>query len=61
MPGIRPLVSDAPKTTESDKGPDNARDDVISDPAEGAGDRVDWSSEGGATPSGPADTGDDAQ
>lgn len=54
-------MSEQPKTTESDNGPDNARDDVISDPAEGADDRVDWSSEGGATPSGPADTGDDSQ
>ncbi|BCI55252.1 hypothetical protein NIIDNTM18_45300 [Mycolicibacterium litorale] len=51
-------MTDEPKTTESDTSPDNAQDDVISDPAEGAGDRVDWSSEGGATPSGPADTGD---
>jgi hypothetical protein len=33
--------------------------DVESDRAKGAGDRSDWSDEGGATPSGPAeDTGD---
>jgi hypothetical protein len=51
-------VSDDPKTAQTDKGADNAKDDVISDPGEGAGDRADWSSEGGATPSGPADTGD---
>jgi len=55
------VSQDAPKTAESDKGPDNARDDVQSDPGEGAGDRTDWSGEGGATPSGPADTGDETQ
>jgi hypothetical protein len=35
-------------------------DDVESDPAEGAGDRSDWSDEGGATPSGPAEDTDDS-
>ena len=30
-------------------------DDVQSDPAKGAEDRSDWSDEGGATPSGPAE------
>ncbi|MEV0761462.1 hypothetical protein [Nocardia sp. NPDC050435] len=44
-----------PKTTDTGKGPDTAEDDVQSDPAKGAGDRADWSDEGGATPEGPAD------
>jgi len=34
-------------------------DDVESDPAKGAGERSDWSDEGGATPSGPAGDTDD--
>ncbi|WP_255397285.1 hypothetical protein [Mycobacterium sp. ACS1612] len=34
-------------------------DDVESDPAKGAGERSDWSDEGGATPSGPAEDTDD--
>jgi hypothetical protein len=50
-----------PKTTESDAGPEGADDDVQSDPAKGTEDRVDWSDEGGAMPSGPADTGDPTQ
>jgi hypothetical protein len=49
---------DGPKTTGSDEGAD---DDVQSDPAKGDDDGVDWSDEGGATPSGPADTGDHTQ
>jgi cation diffusion facilitator family transporter len=49
-----------PKTTESDSGPDD-RKDVQSDPAKGAGDRADWSDEGGATETGPADEGDQTQ
>jgi hypothetical protein len=40
------------------KKPDT-EDDVESDPAKGAGDRSDWSDEGGATPSGPAGDTDD--
>ena len=36
-----------------------AEDDVESDPAKGAGERTDWSDEGGATPSGPAEDTDD--
>jgi hypothetical protein len=39
-------------------GPDT-EEDVESDPAKGAGDRSDWSDEGGATPSGPAEDTDD--
>ena len=34
-------------------------DDVQSDPAKGAEERSDWSDEGGATPSGPAEDTDD--
>jgi hypothetical protein len=43
-----------PNTTDSDAGAAGADDDVISDPSKGQDDRVDWSDEGGATPSGPA-------
>jgi hypothetical protein len=50
-----------PETTESDSGPENADDDVMSDPARSDGASGDWSDEGGATPSGPADTGDPTQ
>ena len=48
-----------PKTAESDIGAQGADDDVESDPAKGSDDRVDWSDEGGATPSGPAGDTDD--
>ena len=44
-----------PKTSDSDNGPQGAAEDVQSDPAKGAEDRSDWSDEGGATPTGPAD------
>ena len=50
-----------PETAESDAGAAGADDDVQSDPAKGSDDRADWSDEGGATPSGPADTGDHKQ
>ena len=50
-----------PETEQSDAGPENADDDVVSDPARSAGAGGDWSDEGGATPSGPADTGDHTQ
>jgi hypothetical protein len=50
-----------PETAESDAGPENTDDDVVSDPARSAGGSGDWSDEGGATPSGPADTGDHSQ
>jgi cation diffusion facilitator family transporter len=43
-----------PNTSESDSGPEGG-EDVQSDPAKGADDRTDWSDEGGATPTGPAD------
>ena len=43
-----------PKTSQSDSGPEG-REDVQSDPAKGAGDRSDWSDEGGATDEGPAE------
>ena len=54
---------DKPDTAETDAGPPNADDDVQSDPARGSAgtEGVDWSDEGGATPSGPADTGDHTQ
>lgn len=56
---------DNPDTAATDVGPSNADDDVESDPARGTDDTdeegVDWSDEGGATPSGPADTGDPTQ
>jgi hypothetical protein len=51
--------SKKPTTSESDVGPTGADDDVQSDPAKGTDDRVDWSDEGGATPSGPAEDTDD--
>ena len=51
---------DNPDTAETDAGPSGADDDVESDPARGD-EGVDWSDEGGATPSGPADTGDHTQ
>lgn len=50
-----------PDTAETDVGPSEADDDVESDPAKGAEEGVDWSDEGGATPGGPADTGDHTQ
>ncbi|MGK2852892.1 MAG: hypothetical protein ACSLE3_02100 [Microbacteriaceae bacterium] len=40
-----------PQTITSNAGPDGAKD-VQSDPAKGAGDRADWSDEGGATADG---------
>lgn len=49
-----------PKTAESDFGPESA-EDVQSDPAKGNEDKADWTDEGGATPSGPADGGDQTQ
>jgi len=49
------VTKDKPDTTETDSGPENADDDVVSDPSKGADDEGgDWSDEGGATPSGPA-------
>jgi hypothetical protein len=38
-----------------------ADDDVQSDPAKDTDEGSDWSEEGGATPTGPADTGDHTQ
>ena len=55
------MNKDKPETTESDSGPKGADDDVVSDPARSAGGSGDWSDEGGATPSGPADKGDQSQ
>ena len=56
-----PVSKDKPDTVESDTGPKGADDDVESDPAKGTDDRAEWSDEGGATESGPADTGDPSQ
>lgn len=53
------MKKDNPDTVESDNGPAGADDDVLSDPAKGSDDRSDWSDEGGATPSGPAEDTDD--
>jgi hypothetical protein len=55
------MSSKKPETAQSDAGKEGADEDVLSDPGKGAGDRADWSDEGGATPSGPADTGDPTQ
>jgi len=48
------MKSEKPDTAQTDAGPSNADDDVESDPAKGDEDQADWSDEGGATPSGPA-------
>jgi hypothetical protein len=55
------MKKDTPDTADTDTGPSGADDDVVSDPGKGSDDRADWSDEGGATPSGPADTGDPSQ
>ncbi len=55
------MNKDKPETAESDSGPAGANDDVVSDPAKADDGSGDWSDEGGATPSGPADTGDHTQ
>ncbi|MCW2558477.1 MAG: cation transporter [Mycobacterium sp.] len=52
------MSSPEPKTSQSDVGPDGA-EDVQSDPAKGADEKSDWSDEGGATPEGPADEGEE--
>jgi cation diffusion facilitator family transporter len=54
------MSGDSPKTTESDSGPEGGKD-VQSDPAKGSDDKSDWSDEGGATETGPADEGDHTQ
>jgi hypothetical protein len=51
--------SKKPQTADTDAGAHNADDDVASDPAKGAVEGSDWSDEGGATPSGPAEDTDD--
>ena len=55
------VTKEKPDTAESNVGPKDADDDVQSDPAKGAEEGGDWSDEGGATRSGPADTGDYTQ
>jgi len=54
------MSSESPKNIASDSGPEGAKD-VQSDPAKGADGASDWSDEGGATETGPADTGDRTQ
>ena len=46
------MNKEKPETAESDAGPENADEDVVSDPARDAGSAGDWSDEGGATPDG---------
>jgi hypothetical protein len=48
------MKKDKPDTAETDVGSTRADDDVESDPAKAAEESVDWTDEGGATPSGPA-------
>ena len=55
------MNKEKPETAESDSGPAGADDDDVSDPAKSDDASGDWSDEGGATPSGPADTGDHTQ
>ena len=55
------MKKDSPDTADTETGPSGADDDVLSDPGKGSQDRADWSDEGGATPGGPADTGDPSQ
>jgi hypothetical protein len=52
------MKKDSPETAESDVGPQGADDDAQSDPAKGTEDRTEWTDEGGATPSGPAENTD---
>jgi hypothetical protein len=53
--------SKKPEPSESEADVKGADDDVLTDPARSSGEGNDWSDEGGATPSGPADTGDRTQ
>ena len=53
------MNSKNPKTAESDAGAQGADDDVLSDPAKSDDQGADWTDEGGATPSGPAEDTDD--
>lgn len=55
------MNKDKPSTADTDAGSGDADDDVVSDPARSDGGSGDWSDEGGATESGPADTGDQTQ
>jgi hypothetical protein len=48
------VTKDKTTTADTDAGPENTDDDVVSDPSKGADDGGDWSDEGGATPTGPA-------
>lgn len=55
------MNNEKPETAESQSGREGADNDVVTDPAKADDARGDWSDEGGATPSGPADTGDHPQ
>lgn len=55
------MNSKKPQTSESEAAVEGADDDVVTDPARSSGQGNDWSDEGGATPGGPADTGDATQ
>ena len=48
------MSTENPKSVDVDTSDEGAKDDVESDPAQGADGPADWSDEGGATPSGPA-------
>ena len=48
------MTKDTPRTADTDSGPENTDDDVMSDPSKGDDEGSDWSDEGGTTPSGPA-------
>ena len=55
------MNKEKPETADLDAGRKRAGDDVVSDPAKSDDAGGDWSDEGAATPSGPADTGDHTQ
>ena len=55
------MNKEKPETAESDAGPENADEDVVSDPARDAGSGGVWAAGGAPPPSGPADTGDHTQ
>lgn len=49
-----PSQESSRRTESTDHGPRRGEHDVISDPALDEGHAADWTSEGGATPAGPA-------
>ncbi|MDT5011640.1 MAG: hypothetical protein QOH57_3257 [Mycobacterium sp.] len=52
------MSTENPKSVGVDTSDEGAKEDVVSDPAEGAEGPADWSGEGGATPSGSAQDND---